>query len=189
MRSTLPIVCTLIAALAIGAVAADPSPLLSRSTGTISASAVPEFTHRSKDDWLNSPPLSLRALKGKVVLVEFWAFDCVNCLRTVAWLHSVQEKYATQNFTIVSVHTPELAQERSTDNVIKAIAQQHITYPVMLDGDYSYWNALNNQYWPALYLIDMNGQVVARAIGEMHVGESSALKFEKKIDDALAHTR
>ncbi len=185
MRLMLLTVC----ALVIAVVAADPAPLLSHGTGTTSVSAAPEFTHRSKDDWLNSPPLSLRDMKGRVVLVEFWAFDCVNCRRTVAWLHNVQEKYAAQNFAIVSVHTPELAQERSTDNVMKAIAQQHITYPVMLDADYSYWNALNNEYWPALYLIDTKGQVVAHAIGELHVGESSAREFEQKIDEALAQTR
>jgi thiol-disulfide isomerase/thioredoxin len=185
MRPYIAILCTFVVAL----VFIELAPMSSRASANATPLVAPEFTHHQANEWLNSPALTLSSLKGKVVLVEFWAFDCVNCRRTVAWLHSVQEKYAAQNFTIVSVHTPELAQERSADNVIKAIAQQHITYPVMLDGDYSYWNALNNQYWPALYLIDMNGQVVARAIGEMHVGESSALKFEQKIDDALARTR
>jgi thiol-disulfide isomerase/thioredoxin len=185
MRPYITILCT----LAVALVFIELVPMSSRAAANATPVAAPEFTHHQASEWLNSPALTLGGLKGKVVLVEFWAFDCVNCRRTVAWLHNVQEKYAAQNFTIISVHTPELAQERSTENVLKAIAQQHITYPVMLDADYSYWNALNNQYWPALYLIDAKGRIVARAIGELHTGESSARDFEQKIDQALAQNR
>ena len=177
MRSFLIVIC---AAVLIEVATSEAAQTTAATT------LAPEFTHAAAAQWLNSPPLKLADLKGQVILVEFWAFDCVNCRRTVAWLHSVQEKYATQNFKIVAVHTPELPEERSANNVRTAIAQQHISYPVMLDADYSYWKALNNQYWPAFYLIDAQGRIAAQAIGEMHVGEPRAVKFERHIDALLA---
>jgi thiol-disulfide isomerase/thioredoxin len=150
------------------------------------APKAPEFTHSSQAEWLNSTPLRLSQLRGKVVLIEFWAFECVNCRRTQPWLHAIQERYADQDFVIVSVHTPELPEERSIANVRTAIAEQRITNPVMVDGDYSYWNAMKNQYWPAFYVIDKRGRIAARAIGEMHAGEARAKELEQAIEAQLA---
>jgi thiol-disulfide isomerase/thioredoxin len=150
------------------------------------APKAPEFTHSSQAEWLNSKPLRLSQLRGKVVLVEFWAFECVNCRRTQPWLHAIQQRYADQDFVIVSVHTPELAEERSAANVRAAVAEQRITNPVMLDADYSYWNAMKNQFWPAFYVIDRQGRIAARAIGEMHVGQSRAAELEREIEEQLA---
>ena len=150
------------------------------------ASKAPEFTHSSQADWLNSKPLRLSELRGKVVLIEFWAFECVNCRRTQPWLHAIQQRYADKDFVIVSVHTPELPEERPTANVRAAVAEQQITNPVMIDGDYSYWNALKNQYWPAFYVIDKRGRIAARAIGEMHVGQARAAELERAIEEQLA---
>lgn len=150
------------------------------------ATKAPEFTHTSQADWLNSKPLRLSQLRGKVVLVEFWAFECVNCRRTQPWLHAIQQRYADKDFVIVSVHTPELPDERSIANVRSAVTEQRITNPVMVDGDYSYWNAMKNEYWPAFYLIDKRGRVAARAIGEMHVGQARAAELEQQIEEQLA---
>jgi thiol-disulfide isomerase/thioredoxin len=150
------------------------------------AQKAPEFTHSSQAEWLNSKPLRLGQLRGKVVLVEFWAFECVNCRRTQPWLHAIQQRYADKDFVIVSVHTPELPEERSIANVRKAVAEQRITNPVMVDDDYSYWNAMKNQYWPAFYVIDKRGRIAARAIGEMHVGQARAAELERAIEDQLA---
>jgi len=150
------------------------------------APRAPEFTHSSQAEWLNSTPLRLGQLRGKVVLIEFWAFECVNCRRTQPWLHAIQQRYADRDFVIVSVHTPELPEERSIANVRAAIAEQRITNPVMVDGDYSYWNAMKNQYWPAFYVIDKRGRIAARAIGEMHAGEARAQELEQAIDEQLA---
>jgi thiol-disulfide isomerase/thioredoxin len=166
----------LLAALVLGALAVPAQ----------AAPKAPEFTHTSQAEWLNSKPLRLKQLRGKVVLVEFWAFECVNCRRTQPWLHAIQQRYADQDFLIVSVHTPELPEERSIDNVRTAVAEQRITNPVMVDGDYSYWNAMKNRYWPAFYVIDRQGRIAAQAIGEMHVGQARAAKLEKQIEDALA---
>jgi thiol-disulfide isomerase/thioredoxin len=145
----------------------------------------PEFNHAAAVDWLNSAPLKLAGLQGKTVLVEFWAFDCINCRRSIPWLHSLQQKYSARDFLIVGVHTPELPEERATANVRAAIEQLHITYPVMIDADYSYWNALNNQYWPAFYLIGADGHIAAQEIGEIHIGETRAREFEKQIAAAI----
>jgi thiol-disulfide isomerase/thioredoxin len=155
-------------------------------TPACAAQKAPEFTHSSQAEWLNSKPLRLGQLRGKVVLIEFWAFECVNCRRTQPWLHAIQQRYADKDFVIVSVHTPELAEERSTANVRKAVAEQRITNPVMVDGDYSYWNAMKNQYWPAFYVIDKSGRIAARAIGEMHVGQARAAELERAIEEQLA---
>jgi thiol-disulfide isomerase/thioredoxin len=150
------------------------------------APKAPEFTHSSQAEWLNSKPLRLSQLRGKVVLVEFWAFECINCRRTQPWLHAIQQRYADKDFVIVSVHTPELPEERSPANVRAAVAEQRITNPVMIDGDYSYWNAMKNEYWPAFYVIDKRGRIAARAIGEMHVGQSRAAELEQAIEEQLA---
>jgi thiol-disulfide isomerase/thioredoxin len=155
-------------------------------TPACAAQKAPEFTHSSQAEWLNSKPLRLGELRGKVVLVEFWAFECVNCRRTQPWLHAIQQRYADKDFVIVSVHTPELPEERSIANVRKAVAEQRITNPVMVDDDYSYWNAMKNQYWPAFYVIDKRGRIAARAIGEMHVGQARAAELERAIEDQLA---
>lgn len=146
----------------------------------------PELSHSGATDWINSPPQSLAALRGKPVLIEFWTFDCINCRRTLPWLKSVQARYADQDLVIVGVHTPELAQERDAENVREAVKRLGITYPVMLDADFSYWNAMRNRYWPAFYLIDRQGRIAATAIGELHEGHARAQEFERRLKQAIA---
>lgn len=148
-------------------------------------SNAPEFTHVRADEWINSKPLALSSLRGKTVLVEFWTFDCINCLRSAAWVKKVASEKSDRGLVVVGVHTPELPQERDVSNVRKAVAKLDIKYPVMIDGDYSYWNAMSNQYWPAFYLIDADGKLRSTAIGEMHIGESRALRLEQMIDELL----
>ena len=145
----------------------------------------PEFTHTSATEWLNSPPLKLSALHGKPVLIEFWTFDCINCLNSIAWMKSIAQRTARRDLAIVSVHTPELAHEKQPANIRAAVQRLGITYPVMLDIDYSYWSAMNNRYWPAFYLIDAQGRVVASHFGELHVDDGSASLFERQIDRAV----
>jgi len=146
----------------------------------------PEFTHSLPAEWLNSAPLKLAQLHGKVVLVEFWAFECVNCLNSRPWVEKIAQDKAAAGLVVVAVHTPELRDERSPDNVRAAVARLGIHYPVMIDGDYSYWNALGNQYWPAFYLIGRDGLVHGRAIGELHVGDGTGQRVESLIEQLLA---
>jgi len=127
----------------------------------------------------------LAKLRGHAVLVEFWTFDCINCLNSLAWMKSIAQRKAHDGLAIVSVHTPELSHERVPENVRNAIRKLGIDYPVMLDRDFSYWNAMSNQYWPAFYLIDKNGEVRSLIVGELHVGERRTLEFEREIEKTL----
>jgi thiol-disulfide isomerase/thioredoxin len=167
MKAT-PII-VLLALAASSAVAAAPS-------------AAPEFTHSGPDDWINSPPLTLAALRGKVVLIEFWAFDCVNCLNSRAWVESLERSRGAGGLVIVSVHTPELSEERSPAAVRKAVVRLGMHEPVMIDGDSSYWNALRAQYWPTFCLIGRDGLLYACVPGEMRTGDQRATKVEQALD-------
>jgi hypothetical protein len=109
----------------------------------------------------------------------------VNCLNSRAWVEAVARAKASAGLVVVGVHTPELRDERSPENVRRAVARLGIRYPVMMDGDYSYWQALHNEYWPAFYLIGRDGLLYGSAIGELHVGEASARRVEAAIDQLL----
>lgn len=159
--------------------------LLMRATPASELPSAPEFTHRSAAEWINSPPLTLASMRGAPVLVEFWTFDCINCLRSMDWMKSIATRKTQAGLKIISVHTPEFDHEKRSDNVRAAIGKLGIAYPVMLDVDFSYWRAFDNQFWPAFYLIDAQGRIVAKHFGELHVGERSAQRFEKEIDRAL----
>jgi thiol-disulfide isomerase/thioredoxin len=146
----------------------------------------PEFTHTRAEDWLNSEPLKLAALRGKVVLVEFWAFDCANCVNSRPWLDALIHDKAPAGLVVVSVHTPELDEERARNKVREAVARQGIHNPVMLDTDYSYWHLLHAQYWPTFYLIGRDGLLYGGVPGEMHSGDERAKKVEGVLDQLLA---
>jgi cytochrome c biogenesis protein CcdA/thiol-disulfide isomerase/thioredoxin len=119
--------------------------------------------------WFNTPgkrPLSLAALRGRVVLVDFWTYSCINCIRTLPYLNAWNARYASKGLEIVGVHTPEFPFEHSAANVQEAIRQNGISYPVVQDNNYSTWNAYNNEYWPAEYLIDAKGRIRLTDFGE-----------------------
>jgi len=116
--------------------------------------------------WLNSEPLALADLKGKVVLIDFWTYSCINCIRTLPHITKLYEDYKDQGLIVIGVHTPEFAFEKDKDNVARAMKQFGIDYPVAQDNDYATWNAFSNHYWPAKYLIDQDGNVVYFHFGE-----------------------
>ena len=116
--------------------------------------------------WLNSPPLTVEMLRGKVVLVDFWTYSCINCLRTLPYLKAWDEKYRSQGLVIIGVHSPEFAFEKDRGNVEQAIRDLGIAYPVAMDNNYAIWNAYQNQYWPAHYLVDAQGRIRDRHFGE-----------------------
>jgi thiol-disulfide isomerase/thioredoxin len=156
------------------------------SVAAMSADA-PEFTHTSPGEWLNSAPLRLADLRGSLVLIEFWTFDCYNCRNTLPWLKAIHAEYGPRGLKIVSVHTPELPQEREPANVRAAVKQLGIAYPVMIDADFSYWRAMKNRYWPAFFLIDESGRIVLGAFGELHRGETRGDAMEAAIRDRLGN--
>ena len=139
----------------------------------------PEFT--GIDNWLNGPPLTLQQLRGKVVLVDFWTYTCINCIHTLPYVKQWNEKYRNQGLTVIGVHTPEYPFERDTGNVKTAIGRFGISYPVAQDNEYSTWNAWGNQYWPAFYLVDRKGHIVYS-----HFGEGNYAQTEAAIQHALA---
>nr|WP_312990361.1 cytochrome c biogenesis protein CcdA [Comamonas koreensis] len=116
--------------------------------------------------WLNAEPQSIPALRGKVVLVNFWTYSCVNCLRTLPYVKAWAQKYADSGLVVVGVHAPEFAFEKDRSNVEKALQQLKISYPVVQDNGFRIWRAFNNQYWPALYLVDAQGRVRHHQFGE-----------------------
>jgi thiol-disulfide isomerase/thioredoxin len=132
----------------------------------------PEFT--GIDKWLNSEPLSLQQLRGKVVLIDFWTYSCINCIHTLPYVKTWNQKYKDQGLVVVGVHTPEYPFERDTNNVKTAIKRFGITYPVAQDNRYATWTAYDNQYWPGFYLIDKKGQVVYTHFGEGKYEETEA---------------
>jgi cytochrome c biogenesis protein CcdA/thiol-disulfide isomerase/thioredoxin len=136
----------------------------SSDAGLPKLGAAPEFEGVTR--WLNSPPLSLAALRGKVVLIDFWTYTCINCLRTLPYLRAWDDRSRARGLTIVGVHTPEFAFEKDAGNVRDAVARSRLRYAVAQDNDYGTWNAWGNRYWPAKYLIDATGQVRYTHFGE-----------------------
>src|SRR6266550_271000 len=133
------------------------------------------------DAWVNTPPLSAGDLRGKVVLVDFWTYSCINCLRTLPYLKSWDERYRSKGLVILGVHTPEFAFEHDLGNVRAAVKRLGVDYPVALDNSYGTWKAYSNQYWPADYLVDQAGRV-----RDVHFGEGDYAKTERDIRLLLA---
>jgi cytochrome c biogenesis protein CcdA/thiol-disulfide isomerase/thioredoxin len=131
-------------------------------------------------EWINTPPLTADQLKGHVVLIDFWTYSCINCLRTIPYIQAWADKYKPDGLIIIGVHTPEFAFEKDGANVHRAVADLHITYPVALDSDYTIWKAFSNQYWPADYLVDAAGKIRYH-----HFGEGKYAESERQIQDLL----
>src|ERR1700754_1964546 len=132
----------------------------------------PEFT--DTEDWFNTPgekPLTMKGLRGKVVLIDFWTYSCINCIRTLPYLNAWYERYAKDGLVIVGVHTPEFPFEREASNVEEAIKTEGIKYPVVQDNEDGTWNAYGNLYWPAEYFVDSRGHVRFAHFGEGNYGE------------------
>ena len=130
--------------------------------------------------WLNSDPLTMSELKGKVVLVDFWTYTCINCIRTLPYITAWHDLYKDKGLVIIGIHTPEFEFEKKKENVVNAMKQYGISYPVLMDNEYENWNAFNNRYWPAKYLIDAKGQ-----IRYTHFGEGEYIETEKMIQELL----
>lgn len=122
--------------------------------------------------WINSAPLTAKQLKGKVVLVDFWDYSCINCIRAIPYIRAWAEKYKGSGLVVIGVHTPEFDIEKQMPNVQKAVEKLGVTYPVALDNNYAIWNAFHNQYWPAHYFIDAKGKVRYEHFGEGEYDQS-----------------
>ncbi len=131
--------------------------------------------------WLNSPPLTPAALRGKVVLVDFWTYTCINWLRTLPYVRAWSEKYKDQGLVVIGVHTPEFGFEKDIGNIRREATAMQVDYPIAVDSDYAVWRAFKNHYWPALYFIDAQGRIRHHQFGEGDYAQS-----EKIIQQLLA---
>lgn len=136
----------------------------------VSASQLPDFGAAPEfagiERWLNSGALTMAGLRGRVVMIDFWTFACINCQRTMPHVNRWAETYTPQGLTLVGVHTPEFPFERSADNVIAAMKRMGIRHPVAQDNRFATWKAYANQYWPATYLVDAKGRIRYKHFGE-----------------------
>lgn len=168
-----------LASIAIPGIAAEaPRDLNAPFEVAATQAAAPNFVGIT--NWLNSKPLDIADLRGKVVLVDFWTYGCVNCVNTLPHVTALYEKYKDRGLVVVGVHTPEFPFERSAGNVQAALKRHGITYPVAQDNDSKTWNAYRNQYWPAQYIVDQNGKIVFQ-----HAGEGQYEQIERTIAGLL----
>jgi len=170
------------AALAAGASAAlVPADAAGPLQVAVADGKAPGFVGITR--WLNSEPLTLEDLRGKVVMVTFWTYGCYNCVNTLPHVTQLYEKYKDQGFVVVGVHTPEFPFERSTANVATAIKRHGIAFPVAQDNDYATWKNYGNRYWPAQYIIDKSGRIVFT-----HAGEGDYDTIERTVRRLLGAT-
>jgi thiol-disulfide isomerase/thioredoxin len=168
----------LLAAAVLASAIAAPTHALAQEKLPVEGS-LPSFTGAT--GWLNSQPLDAASLRGKVVLVDFWTYTCINWLRTLPYVRAWAEKYKAQGLVVVGVHTPEFAFEKNVDNVRRAVKDMRVDYPVAIDSDQGVWRAFRNQAWPALYFVDAQGR-----IRHHHFGEGEYERAEKIIQQLLA---
>jgi len=177
---------TILTALASFAAAAVAAPALAGDSSAptklaAASSAAPNFVGISK--WFNSAPLTIGDLRGKVVLVDFWTYGCYNCVNTLPYVTKLYETYKDKGLVVVGIHTPEFPFEHSAANVQAALKRHGITYPVGQDNDSATWDAWRNQYWPAQYIVDQNGNVVFS-----HAGEGQYDEIERTVRRLLNAT-
>ena len=173
-----------LAAALLASVAATPSfagdAMSPASLVRVAATSgtAPEFA--GLKNWMNSPPLRMSGLRGKVVLVDFWTYGCVNCVNTLPHVVRLQQKYGNKGLVIVGIHTPEFPFEKSASNVQAALKRHGITYAVAQDNESATWNAYSNRYWPAQYIVDQSGKIVFQ-----HDGEGQYEQMDRMIGQLL----
>jgi len=146
---------------------------------------LPEFTNKNPAHWLNSQPLSVQQLRGRVLLIDVWTFDCWNCYRSFPWLKGLEAEFAKNDFQVIGIHSPEFKHEHDPDQVAAKIREFGLAHPVMMDNDFAYWRALDNRYWPAYYLVDKQGIIRYLHVGETHAGDARARRIEEQVRSLL----
>src|SRR3982751_2505665 len=163
--------------------AGDLRDVVESFTRPVNEGAMPSID--SATTWLNSAPLATTALRGRVVLVDFWTYTCINWLRTEPYVRAWAEKYKGQGLVVIGVHSPEFPFEKSLDNVRRAVKDMNVVYPVAVDNEHAVWRAFDNQYWPALYLVDAQGRIRYHQFGEGEY-EKSERMIQRLLEEAGA---
>ena len=156
-----------------------PTELCEGTEGGEVGNCAPEL--QGIQEWINSEPLTMESLRGRVVLIDFWTYSCINCIRTIPFLKTWHERYADEGLVILGVHTPEFEFEKVYDNVVEATEEMGVAWPVVQDNDFTVWGSYNNRFWPAKYLIDKTGEIRYR-----HFGEGKYPETEEMIRNLLA---
>jgi thiol-disulfide isomerase/thioredoxin len=154
-----------------------------RSHTTLESSESATAPELAPGSWLNSEPLTLKDLRGRVVLIQFWTFGCYNCRNTLPFVKRWDDRYRDKGFTVIGVHSPELDNERKLENVRREVASLEIRYPVVTDNDYETWRAYDVEAWPTIFLLDKQGRIRWK-----HVGEGAYEEAEGVIQKLLAET-
>ncbi|HEY1803531.1 MAG TPA: thioredoxin family protein [Terracidiphilus sp.] len=168
-----------IASIVIGGLVTSQSRAAAQDVPSIVGSA-PLYGLSGATGWINSKPLTAKDLKGKVVLVDFWTYSCINCLRSLPYIEAWSQKYKDSGLVVIGVHTPEFDFEKQLPNVQKAVQKFGVTYPIALDSNHAIWDAFHNEFWPAHYFIDAKGKV-----RHEHFGEGNYDQSEKWIQELL----
>jgi len=155
------------------------------NTNVLEARLLPEFSQTDSSQWINSDAISVDDLKGNVVLIDIWTFECWNCYRSFPWLNDLESRYAGKGLKVIGIHTPEFARERVISNIKKKVKQFKLHHAIMVDNDMAYWKALRNRYWPAFYVVDKKGNIRNVFIGETHKGDTNSTKIESLINTLL----
>lgn len=161
------------------------SCLLSYHFSIAHGAQLPQFTQKESSQWINSDAISVDELKGNVVLVDVWTFECWNCYRSFPWLRDLESRYSSKGLKVIGIHSPEFEREKVISSIKQKVKEFKLHHPVMVDNDMAYWRALRNRYWPAFYVVDKNGNIRDVVIGETHKGDRNAIKIEKKIKALL----
>ena len=177
-RARMSVLAAIVAALSCAAASA-PSAHAQNTQSIVGRS--PLYSLSGATGWINSKPLTAKDLKGKVVLVDFWDYSCINCIRAVPYVRAWADKYKDSGLVVIGVHTPEFDFEKQLPNVQKAVQKFNMSYPIALDSSYKIWDEFENQYWPAEYFIDAKGKVRFE-----HFGEGDYDKSERWIQQLLA---
>jgi thiol-disulfide isomerase/thioredoxin len=148
----------------------------------------PEFPSQNPKEWIG-PPRSMKALEGKVVILDVWTFMCINCVNTIPWIKEMEKRYGERGLVIVGVHTPEFDQEKSRTNVEAAVRERGLqAHSHFLDNHMNYWRALRNEYWPAIYVVDAQGQIRDSAFGEVHIGTNRDKELSGLVEKLLVES-
>jgi thiol-disulfide isomerase/thioredoxin len=184
-RRYMPLRLSVLALIGLGVVLFARARHLSFQEQLVRAVKPPELVG---NEWLNTPtPITLKSRMGKVTMVEFWTFACSNCQANLPSYERILRKFTPTGFTILAVHTPELPQEFKTENVKKFVLAHGITYPILLDQKYVNWRRWKQEFWPVIYLLDKQGRVREKWVGELNsMGNNGEAKIEKKIDELEA---
>ena len=180
MRAMVPLI--LIVCFLVPAVGGEATEAPERRSVVL----LPEFDEPRESRWINTKPLTVDDLAGRVVMVEFWTSSCVNCIRSHPWVQELQSRYEKRGLTILGIHTPEFEYENDLERLRKYVVDEGVTYPNLIDNEHRYWNKLENRYWPAFYLVDRQGKLRHLQIGETHSGTESARGFEQVLERLLA---